>query len=170
MYTIEEKRAQRVAYMRRYREKNRERLKPVRRAEGQRYWRENKEKIIAKRRLKPRPERDSEKYLVYAKTYREKHPERIKDSQKKYNTKNPNRGMGRQRRMQEAAAGRPRPDHCEICGASDTPGLKGNGRIAFDHCHKTGAFRGWICSHCNKALGFAKDDPNILRKMIAYLE
>jgi hypothetical protein len=69
----------------------------------------------------------------------------------------------RYRARQEAKAGRPRPTCCEVCGNDKA-------RIVFDHCHQRGIFRGWLCSHCNVILGHAKDDPNRLRKLIAYLE
>jgi hypothetical protein len=39
-----------------------------------------------------------------------------------------------------------------------------------DHDHTTGKVRGLLCRRCNSALGMAKDDPNILRSLIAYLE
>lgn len=39
-----------------------------------------------------------------------------------------------------------------------------------DHCHKTGKIRGLVCHSCNKLLGFAYDDSNILQQAIAYLE
>jgi hypothetical protein len=39
-----------------------------------------------------------------------------------------------------------------------------------DHCHKTGAVRGLLCSGCNQALGNAKDDPALLRALASYLE
>lgn len=42
--------------------------------------------------------------------------------------------------------------------------------MAIDHDHKTGKIRGILCSFCNFALGFCKDDPEILKSMIAYLE
>jgi hypothetical protein len=65
-------------------------------------------------------------------------------------------------------AGSARPDVCEICGGDGSTHRSGN--ILFDHCHLTGKFRGWICNDCNAALGFAKDDPELLRKMAEYLE
>lgn len=54
------------------------------------------------------------------------------------------------------------PDACETCGKP--------GRVVFDHCHVTGEFRGWLCNGCNTALGQAKDNPDTLRKLAAYLE
>jgi hypothetical protein len=38
------------------------------------------------------------------------------------------------------------------------------------HCHETGLFRGWICKSCNSALGFVKDDIQILNKLIEYVK
>lgn len=61
-----------------------------------------------------------------------------------------------------ALAGRPRPDKCEICS--------GGGKISFDHSHKTGKFRGWICGTCNSALGMVRDSPLVLRKLAEYVE
>ncbi|WP_109613540.1 endonuclease domain-containing protein [Pseudaminobacter salicylatoxidans] len=67
----------------------------------------------------------------------------------------------RQRKLAELA-GRPKPISCDVCGAG--------GKICFDHCHISNAFRGWLCHHCNLILGHAKDDPTILRKLATYLE
>lgn len=61
----------------------------------------------------------------------------------------------------ESLAGRPRAELCEICGSG--------GKIVYDHDHATGKFRGWICSHCNTSLGFARDNIEVLYKMINYL-
>ena len=52
---------------------------------------------------------------------------------------------------------------CQICGKDE--GL----RIHLDHCGKTGRLRGWLCGCCNRALGYFHDDPNKLRRAIAYL-
>jgi hypothetical protein len=63
----------------------------------------------------------------------------------------------------ETLAGRKKPTQCEVCGSNETA-------IHFDHCHQTGAFRGWLCFHCNAALGHIRDDAIRLRKLLAYLE
>ena len=55
-----------------------------------------------------------------------------------------------------------KPSECEVCGS--------NNRIVYDHCHKTGEFRGWICNACNVALGLVSDDPGILRALARYIE
>ena len=54
---------------------------------------------------------------------------------------------------------------CAIC-LTPTP----LGKIGVDHCHRTGTPRKLLCSLCNSLLGFARDDPALLRAAIAYLE
>jgi hypothetical protein len=66
----------------------------------------------------------------------------------------------------ERRAGRPRPEVCECCGESP----RRQRPLHWDHDHKTGTFRGWICHDCNIGIGGAKDDVDRLRKMISYLE
>lgn len=73
------------------------------------------------------------------------------------------------RRNHEKNANRPCPELCEICEKPNSKKGIQNIRLCFDHDHKTGQFRGWICSNCNHALGKVKDDPEILRRMIIYL-
>ena len=55
-----------------------------------------------------------------------------------------------------------RPKRCEACRRID--------EICFDHDHKTGKFRGWLCHKCNITLGRVKDSVSTLLKLIAYLE
>lgn len=57
---------------------------------------------------------------------------------------------------------------CEICHRDFADLAKKD--IHIDHCHKTGSLRGILCSFCNKMLGFAKDDPQVLLNAIKYLE
>ena len=65
----------------------------------------------------------------------------------------------------EAKAGRKKPKICEVCFS-----FKGRGKdIHFDHDHKTGKFRGWICVNCNHVLGAVCDDVKILKALIDYL-
>jgi len=61
----------------------------------------------------------------------------------------------------ELQAGRKKPKICEICLEE--------GDIHFDHDHKTGEFRGWICERCNFAIGHARDNPFILIRLIGYI-
>lgn len=66
-------------------------------------------------------------------------------------------------RRKEQEATRPRPDLCEVCNRTNWR------RMNFDHDHKTGLFRGWLCDQCNKALGNAEDSPETLDKLASYL-
>jgi len=64
--------------------------------------------------------------------------------------------------IKERNAGRKKPRYCEICGRE--------GKIVYDHNHKTGNFRGWICNQCNIALGMVGDNPKILILLSEYLK
>ncbi|WP_189986634.1 endonuclease VII domain-containing protein [Streptomyces capoamus] len=39
-----------------------------------------------------------------------------------------------------------------------------------DHCHRTGRVRGVLCFNCNSAIGKLRDDPDVGRRAVAYLE
>lgn len=143
--TIDERRVLWRENSRRYRERHRAR---VRAASRERY-RRNPQKAMAKHRrwlakVKQDPEREEDRRLKQNTLARKSHTTR------------------RLRRDHEKSGGRSRPDACDLCG--------GGGRIYFDHCHESGEFRGWLCIHCNLALGHVKDDPSLLRKLASYLE
>lgn len=55
---------------------------------------------------------------------------------------------------------------CAICGTTDP------GKISFcaDHCHDTLEPRGILCRKCNSGIGLLKDDIELLKKAIEYLE
>ena len=58
-------------------------------------------------------------------------------------------------------------DCCAICG-TDSTGV----RKAFhvDHCHTTGVVRGLLCGNCNSGIGNLRDDVDLLKRAIIYLE
>ncbi|MGW5421011.1 endonuclease domain-containing protein [Streptomyces sp. NPDC003943] len=68
--------------------------------------------------------------------------------------------------------------HCPGAGRDHAivspDGLRGSCRKApaahVDHCHETGRVRGVLCFNCNSAIGKLGDDPDVLRRAIAYLE
>ncbi len=51
---------------------------------------------------------------------------------------------------------------CEIC--------KENSLLVVDHNHKTNKVRGFICSHCNSAIGYIRENIKICKNIILYLE
>lgn len=43
-------------------------------------------------------------------------------------------------------------------------------RLSVDHDHNTGAVRGLLCQQCNSAIGFLKEDEDIIWNMLEYLK
>lgn len=64
---------------------------------------------------------------------------------------------------------RPQPASCECCGGPAQGIGKQHGTLHLDHDHKTGAFRGWLCSKCNHALGLLGDDIAGVDRARSYL-
>lgn len=64
---------------------------------------------------------------------------------------------------------------CGICG-SKTSGSQGWWHIDHDHAHCPGSYgcatcvRGLLCQMCNPGLGYFRDDPEIMRAAISYIE
>jgi hypothetical protein len=60
---------------------------------------------------------------------------------------------------------------CAICG--NPPGTRGGpgiGRsLSVDHDHATGKVRGLLCHHCNVAIGYFREEPDLFDKARAYL-
>ena len=107
-------------------------------------------------------ERNPHSTLDYYQENKEAHSERVK----RYRSTRKDVVAGWQRasyRKWHNDATRPMPSRCEACGDL-------HDSLEFDHNHETGEFRGWLCGHCNKALGLAKDSVNRLLSLITYLE
>ena len=61
---------------------------------------------------------------------------------------------------------------CAICGKEET-GRHQSGtlkRLAVDHDHATGRFRGLLCCECNKKLAKLEDDDHFVSPAQIYLE
>lgn len=60
---------------------------------------------------------------------------------------------------------------CAICGDPPDPnGVKAASRLHIDHDHTSGQVRELLCNHCNRGVGAFRDDPELMRKAIAYIE
>lgn len=56
---------------------------------------------------------------------------------------------------------------CKICGVHSSE-LKIS--LVVDHCHKTNAIRHLLCTNCNWLIANAKEDVQILKSAISYLQ
>ena len=58
--------------------------------------------------------------------------------------------------------------HCPVCNKIKP--VLNNTSVAIDHNHHTGKIRGYICLACNTGIGQLKDDVNILKRAIKWLQ
>lgn len=62
---------------------------------------------------------------------------------------------------------------CAICNCTPRAKgrrIKGFTRFVVDHNHKTKEVRGLLCAHCNAALGFLRDNVDLVFKAFTYLK
>ena len=119
-------------------------------------------------------EKNREECVERAKAWCKANPERRREIQKAYRERNKERisrlarekAKAKRDEQTELLAGRPAPDRCEVCGGEESSRKQ---RMHYDHCHKTGKFRGWLCARCNMTLGQVEDNPELLLKLAEYL-
>ncbi len=60
---------------------------------------------------------------------------------------------------------------CAICSKRNVKHSHGKNRqpLVFDHCHKTGRFRGLLCQRCNRAIGLFGDSVKAIEAVLIYL-
>jgi hypothetical protein len=58
-------------------------------------------------------------------------------------------------------------DCCASCGRHRSTWPRA---LHVDHCHNTGKIRGLLCYNCNQFLGYIKDDPLTLVRILSYLK
>lgn len=95
--------------------------------------------------------------------YRAQTPERVLRNQTRSTLKKYGLTLEQYMALHAAQGGK-----CKICRSEETS--RRRSRLCVDHCHKTGRVRGLLCSVCNRAIGYLKDDPARLRAAAAYLE
>lgn len=118
--------------------------------------------------------KNPEKKKIYDQRYRAKHRLRLNAENGEYQRKHKHmRGIykfrGLLRRM-----GLTEKDYERICreqgGSCPICKRLPKERLVLDHDHRTGLFRGLICTQCNRGLGHFLDDLEILKNAISYLE
>lgn len=57
-------------------------------------------------------------------------------------------------------------EHCDLCKRKIHKKINKH----IDHCHETGKVRGVLCRQCNLALGWLKDDKDLISRIINYLK
>jgi|SRR5208283_4360355 len=133
--------------------------------------------------LKAWRDRNREAYRLQDREYKAKNREKIRGQARARHAANPEKARANHRaymarqpigfqaqrcrdwRMAQRDVNHSMPDACEICLVP-----RGENNLYWDHDHITEKHRGWLCNHCNLALGQLKDSPKILRAAIAYLE
>ena len=59
---------------------------------------------------------------------------------------------------------------CKLCGSAETNHYRGKvRRLSVDHCHSSGVIRGLLCTLCNVCIGAARDDVDLMARMIEYV-
>lgn len=169
MRDLEKKRAANAAW----KKANKERVRAYEKVHRKQYYEANKERLKAYTRewIKANPEKAKQRSAAY---YRE-HFEYIQAATHEYYeaNKSEKKKYAREWRLKKLY-GMTWADYekmfndqggvCKICGEPSVDGR----RLAIDHCHETGVVRGLLCSHCNRGLGFYKNDPDLIMKALTY--
>ncbi|PIR78000.1 MAG: endonuclease [Candidatus Magasanikbacteria bacterium CG10_big_fil_rev_8_21_14_0_10_36_16] len=60
------------------------------------------------------------------------------------------------------------PFECPICSKRTIAGV--TCKVVLDHNHRNGEARGWVCDSCNTGIGRFKDDIELIKKAIKFIE
>jgi hypothetical protein len=117
---------------------------------NRRYYEENRERYRDERqkRWKSLTKEERQKQYKARREWVKQNPERVKAYRLKY-------------AYDVSIADYPKPNACPCCGEQ--------AKLVFDHCHRTGKPRGWLCEACNKMLGWANDEIWRLEAAVNYI-
>lgn len=104
-----------------------------------------------------------EKLLAQRKEYRAANKDKIRAQKKEYHAANRGRRYG----ITLAQYNEMYLKQLGLCAACHNP--FGDETPHIDHCHTTGKVRGLLHPNCNKLLGLAKDDAQVLLSCSEYL-
>ena len=147
--------------------------KEERKAYQKEYYLKHKDEI--KQRYDAYYQEHKQEISKYNKQYRDKHKDKIRATSKKYwsTRKDKKKAYDRSRRLRIGfdmsideynILLQKQNGVCAIC--KSYPKSK---PLHVDHNHKTGKIRRLLCFSCNSIIGLAKEDINILTRMIEYL-
>ena len=142
------------------------------------YWEANRTNPEFKARYKKWRDANADTVRSYRRDYYERNKERLAAHAKEYNHKYRFRQSLKQskakakrdgykacsateQQIQEAFNG-----SCHCCGALEQ---NMNRKLAMDHNHETGEFRGWLCNRCNRALGLLDDKEQGVVNLLSYI-
>jgi len=60
------------------------------------------------------------------------------------------------------------PFQCPMCLKRTIAGI--TSKVVLEHNHRSGKVRGWVCDSCNTGIGRFKDDKEILKRAIKFIE
>ena len=109
-------------------------------------------------------------------TLSEEQKQKRREQSKRWKQENPDKLAAQQARAYKIHRNHRRKPGglCELCGKEETAlARRSTGELRAlqqDHCHATGVLRGLLCLDCNRLLGAAKDNPELLRAAADYIE
>lgn len=130
-------------------------------------------KLIAAKRYGAKRRADPEfreKHKQYMREYRRKNKERLRKNDAIYQKLNALEIRLKRKGLAPEAYQKTVEEHhglCDLCGRKPDGRWK---KLNIDHCHKTGRFRGLLCFACNRAIGYFRDDPDLLRRAANYVQ
>jgi len=138
-------------------------LTPKQRASRKHYLKNKAAKIAAMKAKYAADPELREKRRLHSKKYLAEHPEKRREYIRASQTKR-RYGVDRAQHklMFESQRGR-----CAICNVEQSAIKR---RFCIDHNHSTGKVRQLLCHHCNGVLGHSRENKDILRAAVAYLE
>ena len=128
------------------------------------YYRTHRDEALAKAKLRYKQNKD--RHATAGRAYRLKNRERIAARRRGYTLNKYSISVGEYRQLFDRQGG-----VCAICGKPETKAIKGSVcHLSVDHDHQTGRLRGLLCRACNLVLGYASDNPQVLRRAAKYIE
>jgi hypothetical protein len=154
-------------------EESKEKSRLLSNERSRRYRNKNHDKILERSRIYR--EKNHDKILQHSREYWQRNYAGKEDTpQRRYNSKNKEKISLRNREIklknkygltveEYTQMCIKQENKCFICGKIPTI-------LYVDHSHTTNNIRGLICQKCNCALGLFKEDINLLKNLIFYLE